>query len=139
MAKSRAVGRQDPRDNGGSSSSSENSTGAFVGGMIVGAAVGAAAGAIAGLLTAPQEGQKTRTLLKQSADALPELTHDVVDTMQFQSQRLVQSSFKGWEQTLLRLRTAISTGITVSQQERQRLAKVRQSSPSRPANTNAKS
>ncbi|MEB3232212.1 MAG: YtxH domain-containing protein [Leptolyngbyaceae bacterium] len=115
--------------------------GVFVGGMIVGAAVGAAAGAIAGLLSAPHDGKATRTLLKQSVDELPQLTRDVATSMQFQGQRLVKTSFNGWERTLLRLRTAISTGIAVSQQERQRLAQKGQSfsSPAQPTNTNAKS
>lgn len=107
----------------------EKSVNSFVGGMIVGAAVGAAAGAIASLLVAPQDGQETRKLLKKSVDALPEVTNDVTISVQFQTKRLVKSSLSQWEQTLLRLRTAITTGIAVSQQERQRLTQSTKSSP----------
>ncbi|NER00229.1 MAG: YtxH domain-containing protein [Cyanothece sp. SIO2G6] len=119
---------------------SESSAGAFIGGVVVGAAVGAAAGAIAGLLAAPQDGKETRKLLKQSAEALPELTQDVVTGVQFQTNRLVKSSFNGWEQSLIRLRTAITTGLAVSKQERQRLSQTKQAPfSSNPAKADAKS
>ena len=97
---------------------SEKSTGAFVGGVIIGAAVGA----IAGLLAAPKKGQDTRKLIKESADALPDLMDDVSTSVQFHVERLAESSLSKWDRSLLRLRNAITTGLDASKQESQRLS-----------------
>ncbi|NET48058.1 MAG: YtxH domain-containing protein [Merismopedia sp. SIO2A8] len=101
--------------------SSDKATGAFIGGMLVGVAMGA----IAGLLSAPQNGQTTRKRIKDSADALPDLVDDVSTTVQFYAEQLTESSLNRWDQTLLRVRNAITTGLIVSEQERQRIARSR--------------
>ena len=93
------------------------SSGAFIGGVIVGAAVGA----IAGLLAAPKQGKETRKLIQESADALPELLDDVSDTVQFHAERWTEVGLNKWDRTLLRLRTAITTGLDVGKEERRRL------------------
>lgn len=103
--------------NGAKNTTSGPSTGAFVGGMIVGAAVGA----IAGLLAAPKQGQETRKLIKESADALPDLLDDVSETVQFHAEQWTEVGLNKWDSTLLRLRRAITTGLDVSKQERRRL------------------
>ena len=123
-------------DSNGRSSSSDSSAGVFVGGMILGAVVGTAAGAIAGILAAPQEGKETRKILKQSAEALPELTDDVVESVQFQTQRLAQNSLNGWEQSIRRIRTAITAGLAASKKERQRLAQLNTQSSASDTNAN---
>lgn len=115
--------------------SSDQSTGAFIGGMLVGVAVGA----IAGLLAAPQKGQTTRKRIKDSADTLPDLVDDVSNTVQFYAGQLTESSLNQWDQTLLRVRNAINTGLTVSTQERQRLTRSRRKKPSTSSEKNGQS
>lgn len=105
------------------SDSSTEATGAFVGGIIVGAAVGA----IAGLLAAPKKGKETRELIKESADALPELMDDVSDTLQYHAERWTEVGLNQWDRTLFRLRRAITTGLDVGKQERRRLERPQQS------------
>jgi gas vesicle protein len=92
-----------------------NSGGLFVGGLLL----GAAAGAIAGLLFAPKTGQEARKLIKQSADALPELVEDLSVTAQVQAERLSQSALHSWDTTLLRLRDAIAAGVEASQRQQE--------------------
>ncbi|MBW4467934.1 MAG: YtxH domain-containing protein [Pegethrix bostrychoides GSE-TBD4-15B] len=89
-----------------------NAGGIFVGGLLL----GAAAGAVAGLLFAPKAGRETRELLRQSADALPELAEDLSATVQIQAERLSDSALRNWDNTLLRLREAIEAGIEASRQ-----------------------
>jgi len=89
-----------------------NSGGVFIGGLLL----GAAAGAVAGLLLAPKTGRETRQLLKQSAEALPELAEDLSATVQIQAERLSDSALRNWDNTLLRLREAIEAGIEASRQ-----------------------
>lgn len=98
-------------------SPSGSSTGAFVGGIVVGAAVGA----IAGLLAAPNRGKETRQLIRESADALPDLMDDVSDTVQYHAERWTEVGLNKWDSTLFRIRRAITTGLDVSKQERRRL------------------
>ncbi len=100
-----------------------NSGGLFVGGLVL----GAAAGAIAGLLLAPKTGRETRKLLKQSADALPDLAEDLSATVQVQADRLSESALQRWDNTLLRLRDAIAAGVEASQQ--QQLEQAEQTEP----------
>ena len=103
--------------NGTGNRAGNGSSGAFIGGVIVGAAVGA----IAGLLAAPKQGKETRKLIQESADALPELLDDVSDTVQFHAERWTEVGLNKWDRTLLRLRTAITTGLDVGKEERRRL------------------
>ncbi len=93
-------------------SDQSNSGGLFLGGLLL----GAAAGAITGLLLAPKSGRETRALLKQSAEALPELAEDLSATVQIQAERLSDSALRSWDNTLLRLREAIEAGIEASRQ-----------------------
>lgn len=99
---------------------SENRSGSgglFIGGMLLGAAVGA----VAGLLLAPKAGRETRQLLRKSADALPELAEDLSTTVQIQADRFSESALRNWDDTLVRLREAISAGVDASQRQRQEL------------------
>ncbi|NJL84599.1 MAG: YtxH domain-containing protein [Chloroflexaceae bacterium] len=93
--------------------SKSNRVGAFFGGMLVGSAFGT----IIGLLVAPRSGRETRQLLKKSAQALPELAEDLSTSVQLQADRLSESAQRNWEDTLTRLKEAISAGIEASQQE----------------------
>jgi gas vesicle protein len=92
-----------------------SSGGLFIGGLIVGAAVGA----VAGLLLAPKTGRETRQLLRKSADALPELAEDLSYSVQFQADRLSGSALRNWDETLGRLREAITAGIEASQRQQE--------------------
>ncbi|MGB3614744.1 MAG: YtxH domain-containing protein [Elainellaceae cyanobacterium] len=92
---------------------------AFASGVIL----GAAAGAIASLLTAPRTGRETRRMLKQSADALPELAEDLSNTVQVRADQMTASALRNWDSTLLRLKDAIAVGLEVSQQEQREAAR----------------
>jgi gas vesicle protein len=97
---------------------SENRSGSgglFIGGVLLGAAVGA----VAGLLFAPKAGRETRQLLRKSANALPELAEDLSTSMQLQADRFSESASRNWDDTLVRLREAISAGIDASQRQRE--------------------
>ena len=96
---------------------SKNRSGALIIGMLVGSAIGT----IAGLLVAPVSGRQTRQLLKKSAEALPDLAEDLSINVRRQADRLSESAVNNWEQTLQRLREAISAGLEASQQERDTL------------------
>ena len=91
------------------------SGGIFLGGVLLGAAVGA----VAGLLFAPKTGRETRQLLRKSAEALPELAEDLSASMQLQADRLSETALRNWDDTLLRLREAISAGVDASQRQRE--------------------
>lgn len=92
--------------------SKENKTGIFIGGIMIGSAVGT----MIGLLIAPRTGKETRKVIKKSADALPELAEDLSTSIQFQADRLSESTLENWEGTLARLRKAITAGIEASQE-----------------------
>ncbi|MGH8000252.1 MAG: YtxH domain-containing protein [Brasilonema sp.] len=94
---------------------SNNRSGLFVGGMMVGATIGA----LTGLLIAPRTGRETRQLLKKSASALPELAEDISTSVQIQADRLSTNARSNWDDTLDRLREAISAGIDASLREGQ--------------------
>ena len=94
----------------------DNKSDGLLGGMIIGAALGA----IAGILAAPRTGKETRRILKKSADALPELAEDLATSIQFQADRLSDTSLENWEQTLSRLREAVNAGRSASREEWQR-------------------
>ena len=94
---------------------SNNRSGVFFGGMMLGATIGA----LTGLLVAPRTGRETRQLLKKSADALPDLAEDLSTSVQIQADRLSTNALRNWDETLDRLREAISAGIDASQRETQ--------------------
>ncbi|MBP5974840.1 YtxH domain-containing protein [Brasilonema sp. CT11] len=94
---------------------SNNRSGSFFGGMMLGATIGA----LTGLLIAPRTGRETRQLLKKSASALPELAEDISTSVQIQADRLSANARSNWDDTLDRLREAISAGIDASLRESQ--------------------
>lgn len=91
----------------------ENKSDGLLSGMVIGAAVGA----IAGILAAPRTGKDTRRLLKKSADALPELAEDLATSIQFQADRLSDTTLSNWDITLGRLREAVVAGRAASRRE----------------------
>ncbi len=96
----------------------ENRTGAFIGGLLLGTAVGTAIG----LLLAPRSGRETRRLLKKSAEALPEVAEDVTSSLQYQSEKLLDSAQKSLDEALLRLQQAVAVGKEAMLQKRQELS-----------------
>lgn len=88
-----------------------NKAGVFIGGVMLGSAVGT----VVGLLIAPRTGKETRKVIRKSADALPELAEDLSTSIQFQADRLSESTLDNWEGTLTRLRKAIAAGVEASQ------------------------
>ncbi|MGB3295501.1 MAG: YtxH domain-containing protein [Phormidesmis sp.] len=95
---------------------SESKSDALFAGVIIGVAMGA----IAGILAAPRTGRETRRILKKSADALPELAEDLATSIQFQADRLSETTLVSWDQTLDRLREAAIAGRAASRQEWER-------------------
>jgi gas vesicle protein len=94
---------------------SNNRSGVFIGGVMLGATIGA----LAGLLAAPRTGRETRKLLKKSADAIPELAEDISTSVQIQADRLSNNALRNWDETLDRLKDAISAGVDATQRENQ--------------------
>lgn len=90
-----------------------NKSDGLLGGMLIGATLGA----IAGILAAPRTGKETRHILKKSADALPELAEDLATSIQFQADRLSDTTLQNWDQTLTRLREAVVAGQAATRQE----------------------
>ena len=86
---------------------------AFASGILL----GAAAGAIASLLATPRTGKETRKLLKESADALPDLAEDLSNTVQARADRVTASALRNLDGTLIKLKEAIAVGLEVSQRE----------------------
>jgi gas vesicle protein len=95
---------------------SNNRSGRFLSGILF----GAAAGAIAGLLVAPRPGYETRRILKKSAEALPELADDLAVVVQVQTDRLTENAIQRWDDTLVRLKEAISAGVEAGMEVSQR-------------------
>jgi gas vesicle protein len=102
---------------------SNNQKNAFLGGVLIGGAIGA----IVGLLVAPRSGKETRTIVKKSADALPELAEDLSSSLQLQAGKLSATAVKNWDETLNRLQVAIASGLAASQQESQKLTQEKKS------------
>ncbi len=94
--------------------SGQNKSGKFIGGVVIGTAIGT----IVGMLIAPRTGKETRKVLKKSADALPELAEDLSSSIQIQAHRLSDEALSNWEETLNKLKVAISAGIEASQLEK---------------------
>lgn len=86
---------------------------AFWGGLLL----GGSAGALVALLTAPRSGKETRQILQKTADALPDMAEDISTTVKINSSRLSASTVSNWENTLLRLRQAITSGLEASEEE----------------------
>lgn len=103
----------------------QDRTGTFLGGLLVGGTVGA----ILGLVLAPRKGKETRTILKKSLEAMPEVVEDLGTSVQRQAHRLSASTIANWEGTLERLQEAISAGVEASHLEHQRLQEEEQGDP----------
>ncbi|MDJ0727213.1 MAG: YtxH domain-containing protein [Prochloraceae cyanobacterium] len=97
--------------------SKSNKTGLFVGGMLLGGAVGT----LFGLLIAPRTGKETRKILKKSADALPEIAEDLSTSVQLQADRISENALRNFDDTLRRLKEALSAGIEASKLETDRI------------------
>jgi len=83
--------------------------------------LGTAVGTVIGLLLAPRSGRETRRLLKKSAEALPEVAEDVTTSLQYQSEKLLDSAQKSLDEALLRLQQAVAVGREAMLQKRQEL------------------
>ncbi|MDJ1179211.1 YtxH domain-containing protein [Roseofilum sp. BLCC_M91] len=94
---------------------SNKQSGRFIGGLLLGTAVGV----VTGILMAPRSGQQTRKILKKSVAALPDLAEDISTSVQFQADRLGESTKDGWEDTLIRLREAIAAGVEAGLREQE--------------------
>jgi gas vesicle protein len=103
--------------------SKKNQQEAFFGGILLGTTMGA----IVGLLIAPRSGKETRTIVKKSAAAIPELAEDISSSLQLQAGKLSASALKNWDDTLNRLQVAIAAGLKASQQESQQLTQEKKS------------
>lgn len=79
-------------------------------------------GTAIGLLLAPRSGRETRRLLKKSAEALPEVAEDVTSSLQYQSEKLLDSAQRSLDEALLRLQQAIAVGKEAMVQKRQELS-----------------
>ena len=91
---------------------SKNNNGiAFLGGLLIGSALGTAIG----LLVAPRTGKETRRIVQKTAQALPSMAEDLSTTVQLNADRLSESALDNWEQTLMRLKAAIASGVKASQ------------------------
>ncbi|MEC4816831.1 MAG: YtxH domain-containing protein [Scytonema sp. PMC 1069.18] len=104
---------------------SNNRSGLFIGGLMVGATIGT----LTGLLMAPRTGRETRQILKKSASALPELAEDISTSVQMQADRLSANARSNWDDTLDRLREAISAGIDATQRESQAMKQRQNTEP----------
>ncbi len=100
----------------------KNNSGTLIGGLLVGSAIGT----VLGLLSAPRTGKETRTILKKSVQALPEIAEDLSSSVQLQADRLSVSAVNNWDGTLNRLREALSAGVEASRLEAQSLKQGRQ-------------
>lgn len=103
----------------------ERKSGGLLGGLLLGGALGA----VAGLLMAPKTGKETRRLLRQSADAVPELAEELASSLQLQAHRLSDTALQNWDGTLERLKDAIAAGVEAGLEDNRR----RQEPPTTPA------
>lgn len=87
--------------------------------LFIGVLLGAAAGTVAGWLSAPRTGRETRTLIKKSVEALPEIAEDLSTNLHLQADRLSISALRQWDDTLDRLKDALSAGVEAAVAQRQ--------------------
>lgn len=81
--------------------------------------MGSAIGTVVGLLIAPRTGKETRRILKKSANAIPELVEDLSTSIQMNADRVSESTSRGWDGTLIRLKEAVNAGIAAASQKQQ--------------------
>lgn len=97
---------------------STKKSGLFIGGLLLGSAIGT----LTGLLLAPRNGKQTQKLLKKSVSALPELAEDLSTSVQFQVDRVSDSTANSWVEFVERCKEAIAAGLEASQKEKQTLS-----------------
>lgn len=85
--------------------------------FIIGLLLGSGMATITTLLLSPRNGSENRKVLKKTAEALPEMAQDFSSTLQVNSNRLSQSALTKWDNTLVRLKTAVLAGIEASQNQ----------------------
>lgn len=83
--------------------------------FFVGIVVGSSMATIATLLFSPRNGQENRKIVSKTAQALPEMAQDISYNLQLNSDRLSQSALQKWDNTLNRLKNAITAGVEASQ------------------------
>ncbi|WP_017293679.1 YtxH domain-containing protein [Geminocystis herdmanii] len=91
--------------------SQEEKNNAFLLGIVVGSSIAT----IATLLFSPRNGQENRKIVSKTAQALPEMAQDISSNLQLNSDRLSQSALQKWDNTLNRLKNAITAGVEASQ------------------------
>jgi gas vesicle protein len=94
--------------------SQQEKNNAFLVGMIVGSSIAT----IVTLLLTPRNGEENRKIVSKTAQALPEMAEDISSTLQLKSDRLSQSALQKWDNTLNRLKKAITAGVEASQNYR---------------------
>ncbi len=94
-----------------------NRAGAFLGGLVLGTAVGTAIG----LLVAPRSGRETRRFLRKSAEALPDVAEDLKTSLQYQTEKFIDSAQANLDETFDRLQDAIEVGKDAMLQKQQEL------------------
>lgn len=91
--------------------SQEDKNNAFILGVVVGSSIAT----IATLLFSPRNGQENRKIVSKTAQALPEMAQDISSNLQINGDRLSQSALQKWDNTLNRLKKAITAGVEASQ------------------------
>ena len=105
---------------------SNNRAGAFLGGLMLGTAVGTAIG----LLIAPRSGRDTRRFLRKSAEVIPDVAEDLKTSVQYQSEKLLDSAKTSLDDTFDRLQEAIEVGKETMSQTHKELSKQKLPRPS---------
>ena len=85
--------------------------------FIVGFIVGGVVATVTTILLTPRNGKENRQVLRKTAQALPEMAEDFSSSVQINSNRISESARQKWDNTLNRLKVAISAGIGASQKD----------------------
>ncbi|WP_373479454.1 YtxH domain-containing protein [Geminocystis sp.] len=85
--------------------------------FIVGFIVGGVVATVTTILLTPSSGKENRKVLRKTAQALPEMAEDFSSSVQINSNRISESARQKWDNTLNRLKVAISAGIEASQND----------------------
>ncbi|MGI0482305.1 YtxH domain-containing protein [Geminocystis sp. CENA526] len=91
--------------------SQEDKNNAFILGIVVGSTIAT----MATLLFSPRNGKENRKIVSKTAQALPEMAQDISSSLQMNSDRISQSALQKWDNTLNRLKKAVSAGVEASQ------------------------
>lgn len=91
--------------------SQEDKNNAFILGVVVGSSIAT----MATLFFSPRNGKENRKIVSKTAQALPEMAQDISSSLQINSDRISQSALQKWDNTLNRLKKAVSAGVEASQ------------------------